>query len=81
VSTNEAWSIHQVILLLQHLNHPLEIQYAPAREGDIEHSFLNNDKLANAIGWKPKISFAEGIERTLHALQNESLAEIQQKSG
>lgn len=47
VSTNEAWSIHQVILLLQHLNHPLEIQYAPAREGDIEHSFLNNDKLIN----------------------------------
>lgn len=81
VSTNEAWSIHQVILLLQHLNHPLEIQYAPAREGDIEHSFLNNNKLANAIGWKPKISFAEGIELTLHALQNESLAEIQQKSG
>lgn len=76
MSTNEAWSLHQVILLLQHLNHPLEIQYAPVREGDIEHSFLNNDKLANAIGWRPKISFAEGIERTLNALQVDKLAEI-----
>ena len=76
VSTNEAWSIHQVILLLQHLNHPLEIQYAPSREGDIEHSFLNNEKLAKAIGWKPKISFAEGIERTLQALQSEKIVEV-----
>ncbi|WP_107947261.1 NAD-dependent epimerase/dehydratase family protein [Lysinibacillus parviboronicapiens] len=76
VSTNEAWSIHQVILLLQHLNHPLEIQYAPSREGDIEHSFLNNEKLAKAIGWRPKISFAEGIERTLQALQSEKIVEV-----
>lgn len=76
VSTNEAWSIHQVILLLQHLNHPLEIQYAPSREGDIEHSFLNNEKLTKAIGWRPKISFAEGIERTLQALQSEKIVEV-----
>lgn len=76
VSTNEAWSIHQVILLLQHLNHPLEIQYAPAREGDIVHSFLNNAKLAKAIGWRPKTTFAEGIERTLQVLQNEKIVEI-----
>ena len=76
VSTNEAWSLHQVILLLQHLNHPLEIQYAPPREGDIEHSFLNNEKLAKAIGWKPKTTFAGGIELTIQSLQKEKIVEI-----
>lgn len=76
VSTNEAWSIQQVILLLQHLNYPLEIQYAPAREGDIEHSFLCNDKLTKAVGWKPQVSFTDGIQRTIAAMQNEKIVEI-----
>ncbi|MFJ7950895.1 NAD-dependent epimerase/dehydratase family protein [Lysinibacillus sp. NPDC096418] len=76
VSTNEAWSIQQVILLLQHLNYPLEIQYAPAREGDIEHSILCHDKLAKAIGWKPRVSFTDGIQRAIIAMQNEKIVEI-----
>ncbi|GLC87701.1 NAD-dependent epimerase/dehydratase family protein [Lysinibacillus piscis] len=73
VSTNEAWSIHQIILLLQHYNHPLEIQYVAAREGDIQHSSLNNEKIANALGWQPKFSFVDGIERTLQVLANEEI--------
>lgn len=76
VSTNEAWSIQQVILLLKHLNYPVEVQYAPAREGDIEHSFLCNEKLTKAIGWKPRISFAEGIQLTIDAMKNEKTVEI-----
>ena len=76
MATNEAWSIQQVILLLQHLNCPLEVQYAPARESDIEHSVLCNEKLANAIGWKPRISFAEGIQLTIEGMKHEKIVEI-----
>ena len=76
VSTNEAWSIQQVILLLQHLNYPVEIQYAPAREGDIEHSLLCNDKLVKAIDWKPHVSFTDGVQRTIEAMQKEKIAGI-----
>lgn len=40
---------------------PLQVNHAPAREGDIRHSLANPDKLRGALGWAPCTSLAEGL--------------------
>lgn len=42
----------------------LEPIYAPKRSGEIERIALNAEKAKNELGWKPKISLKEGIEKT-----------------
>ncbi|MEG0258553.1 MAG: NAD-dependent epimerase/dehydratase family protein [Lysinibacillus sp.] len=76
VSTNEAWSVKHITLLLQHFNNPLEIQYSKARVGDIRHSILSNEKLSKAINWKPRYSFTDGIDCTLQAMQVEKFLKM-----
>jgi UDP-glucose 4-epimerase len=39
--------------------------YGAPRPGDIRHSFLSSQHLHEAAGWKPKVSLAEGLKRTM----------------
>ncbi|MES2522318.1 MAG: NAD-dependent epimerase/dehydratase family protein [Gemmatimonadota bacterium] len=41
-----------------------EIEYAPARAGELARSALNTAKAKDVLGWTPKTSLAEGLERT-----------------
>lgn len=41
-----------------------DVEYAPARIGDIRRSSLSNERAISNLDWKPQISFEEGIART-----------------
>lgn len=43
----------------------IEPIFADPRPGDIEHSLADNTKALEAFGYSPKISFEEGIKRTV----------------
>ncbi len=49
------------------LKKDIEPVYAPARPGDIRHSFASIDKARDIIGYNPLISFAEGLKRTVES--------------
>ncbi|RKY06405.1 MAG: hypothetical protein DRP65_11835, partial [Planctomycetota bacterium] len=40
------------------------VNTAPARPFDVPVNILDSTKLANETGWKPAISFEDGIKRT-----------------
>lgn len=44
---------------------PLQPQFGPERAGDVKHSYASIERLARATGWKPRITFSEGIEDLL----------------
>ncbi len=42
-----------------------EIVTAPKRPGDIYLSYFNNSKAERLLGWKPSVSFEEGVQATV----------------
>lgn len=42
-----------------------EAEYAPARVGDIDHSYLNNQKAKEKLGWSFRYSLEQGLEETI----------------
>ena len=43
----------------------LDIRRAPARAGEIQRSALDARKAARDLGWRPRVTLAEGLSRTL----------------
>lgn len=39
--------------------------YAPAREGEIQRVFLAAEKAKHVLGWQPRVTFEEGLRRTV----------------
>jgi nucleoside-diphosphate-sugar epimerase len=44
---------------------PSLIKLRPGRPADVPHNVLANDLIARETGWRPMVSWAEGIERTI----------------
>ena len=42
-----------------------EVKYGPERAGDVKHSLADLSRTEKALGYKPKISFEEGLRRTV----------------
>jgi nucleoside-diphosphate-sugar epimerase len=51
----------------------IEAKLAPARLGDIKHSFADVAKLERAFGIKPVVNFTEGLEKTIAFFKREAL--------
>jgi UDP-glucose 4-epimerase len=62
---------HTLLDLLDHLEsvagNTVVRNFAPARAGDIRHSFASSKKL-QALGWQPSVEFREGLQRLLDSL-------------
>jgi UDP-glucose 4-epimerase len=66
ISTAERNSVNQLVNHLQQLmDSGLKAVYHPARDGDIKHSALANQKAKDVLGWDPYYSFNEGLKQTL----------------
>jgi UDP-glucose 4-epimerase len=39
--------------------------YGPEREGDIKHSLASIDRATNELGYRPKVHFREGLQKTV----------------
>jgi UDP-glucose 4-epimerase len=67
ISTNEETSINQLIALMNNaLGTELKVKYDAPREGDILHSYLENTNATEKLGWTPRYSLQQGLEKTLH---------------
>ncbi len=59
-------TLNKLIELLQDLTgQDVAPEYAPARAGDVKHSHADISHARNLIGYDPKVSFEEGVSRTL----------------
>ena len=46
----------------------IEPVYREERKGDIRHSYLDNNKAVNALGWKPEFDLHSGLIQTIKSL-------------
>ena len=46
---------------------PMQRTYGPRREGDVMHSVLSSRHMHTALGWRPVVPLAEGIQELLTA--------------
>ncbi|MDF2936144.1 MAG: NAD-dependent epimerase/dehydratase [Paenibacillaceae bacterium] len=65
ISTGNTTSVNQIARLLQEL-HPdhVQVEYGPARPGDIRHSCLANAKAQEQLHWQPAVTFRQGLAET-----------------
>ncbi|MGH9465920.1 MAG: SDR family oxidoreductase [Terriglobales bacterium] len=66
VATGTSVSLREVLAQLRGLfGYSGEVRYGPARPGDVKHSQADIDRARELLGYRPSISFAEGLERTV----------------
>jgi UDP-glucose 4-epimerase len=44
--------------------------HAPARTGEVQRIYLDASRAERELGWRPQVSFEDGIQRTVEALKN-----------
>jgi nucleoside-diphosphate-sugar epimerase len=49
------------------LKSPIEPDFQPARAGDVRDSLSDLTQIQTVLGYKPAISFKEGLRRTVEA--------------
>jgi len=60
ISVNEIYKILQKLLKFK--NPPI---YAEARAGEIERVYLDAAKAKKELGWEPKVTYEEGLQKTI----------------
>ena len=70
-------SLNQVVTELKKMsdNSP-EVSYLEFRKGDVKHSLASVDKSKSLLGYKPRISFHEGLRKTYNYLARQNFREI-----
>jgi nucleoside-diphosphate-sugar epimerase len=66
VATGTRVTLNQTVQLLRSITGYIgPLHYGPERAGDVKHSLADISLAAEALGYKPSIDFAEGLERTV----------------
>ncbi|WP_328793750.1 NAD-dependent epimerase/dehydratase family protein [Heliomicrobium undosum] len=66
VSTGQATSVKALFKQIRELvGADLSAQVAPARAGDILHSYLDSSRIEDAVGWRPKTPLRQGLAQTV----------------
>ncbi|HXQ37825.1 MAG TPA: NAD-dependent epimerase/dehydratase family protein, partial [Anaerolineales bacterium] len=59
-------SINEITSVLVNITgYPLPVQYGPAKVGETRHIYLDASKIKKDLGWEPKITLEEGLEKTV----------------
>lgn len=75
VATGTRVDLNQTFALLKKLTgYSGNVKHAPERDGDIKHSLADISLAAHALGYQPKVSFEEGLERTVEWYRGQSKA-------
>ena len=79
IGTGIGTSVNEVArTLLAASGRTVPIEYAPARTGEQQHSFLNVAKAADQLGWKPAMSLADGLAESFRwfAARHQAMAHV-----
>ena len=71
ISTNKPVTINELYKIMKEISgSSLEIEYKAAREGDILHSYLDNEKALKCLDWKIEYDIENGVKETLNYYNN-----------
>lgn len=66
IATNRETSVNELFSLLKNeFGFKQEAIYEDRRPGEVQRIYLTNEKAKKELGWSPKVSFEEGIKRTV----------------
>lgn len=66
ISSNKTTTVNKLFKVMRDIvGSNVEAIYKDTRKGDIEHSYLNNTKARNKLGWKVNVSLVDGIRETV----------------
>ncbi|MCJ7508569.1 MAG: SDR family oxidoreductase [candidate division Zixibacteria bacterium] len=66
IACGQSFSLNQLVSLLNEIvGTNIKPEYAQAKPGDVMHSLADVSKAKRVLGYEPKISFAEGIRKTV----------------
>jgi UDP-glucose 4-epimerase len=66
IGTGEGHTVNHLFFLLEaQLQTGLKALYDSPRDGEVFKSLIDSSKAAQELGWKPEVSFAEGIRKTV----------------
>lgn len=67
---HEQISINQVVAEINHITGKnIKPIYTEARPGDVKHSYADISCITNVLGYKPKVFFKEGLQKTIQWFQ------------
>jgi len=70
IGSGSGISLNEIVrLIADMIGRPLKVEYQPQRAFDVSVSVLAIDRATLNLGWRPKISFREGLSRTLSGIQ------------
>ncbi|MEM7335606.1 MAG: SDR family oxidoreductase [Chloroflexota bacterium] len=59
-------SLNDIVAMLRHIcDQPLPITYQPVRQGDIQHSVADIQKIQEQLGFEPETAVVDGLRQTL----------------
>jgi nucleoside-diphosphate-sugar epimerase len=62
---DEPVSIRQIAETVRDLVGDVDVQFGPPRPGDLRARVVSTDRARDELGWIPRVSFTEGMRRTL----------------
>lgn len=73
IGTNVETSVDDISRLLSNLTgKKLKTKYSPERKGEVRRISLSVDKAEKELGWEPKLTLKEGIEKTIEYFQKQN---------
>jgi UDP-glucose 4-epimerase len=75
VATGERYDLNQTFQLLKKIiGFKGEVNYGPDRAGDVKHSLADLSRTEKHLGYKPLVTFEEGLRRTVEWYRGEQKA-------
>jgi len=72
IACGESFSLNQLVSLLNEIiGTNIKPEYAQAKPGDVKHSLADVSKAKKVLGYEPKMSFAEGMKKTVEWFRNQ----------
>jgi len=66
IATGHRFTLNETFAILKELTgYPGEVDYAPARAGDVKHSLADVARAEAQLGYRPLVDFKEGLRRTV----------------
>jgi UDP-glucose 4-epimerase len=65
LESSESISIRELAETVRDQVGNVEVTFGPSRTGDYRARFVRSDRARNELGWEPRHTFAQGLEKTL----------------